>query len=130
MRQSIRGLDTVNCGNIVTFSKNDCFDSNWKLNSENKIPLQLEILNPANHNTNCQIVCYYYWDVKSLRKVEITLCRDIRTKQWCADVFYFRTRNDTHHYTSRHYDSFVNMPKLQYEIIKWIHPCFIEVFGK
>lgn len=120
----INDLKAVNCGEILSFAHKD------PLNSQT---LYLEVLRPEKHNPNCQIVCYYFWQKahgsKSPRKVMLTL---YRTKDgiWGSEVYYFRTKLCLHHYYSKNYEKFVGMPKDYYDIIKWIHPIFIEIFGK
>ena len=119
----IRDLKAVNCGEIISIPHKD------PLTSET---LYLEVLRPEKHNPNCQIICYYLWKngykKSSPKKVEITL---YRTKDgiWGSEVYYFKTKMDTHHYYSRDYENFIGMPKDYYDIIKWIHPFFLKIFG-
>lgn len=119
----IRDLKTVNCGEIISIPHKD------PLTNET---LYLEVLRPEKHNPNCQIVCYYLWKnsyKKSLpKKVEITLYRR-KDGTWGSEVYYFRTKMDIHHYYSRNYENFIGMPKDYYDIVKWIHPFFLQIFG-
>lgn len=125
----IHGLSTVNCGEIRQFNKKDIFDSNWRITNNSDWHVTLEILRPEKHNPDCEIVCYYFWDKKQNIKVEVTLCRNIKTRKWSSEVYYFKTKQDIQHYRSRVFPGFVDMPSKYYDIIKWIHPCFLEVFG-
>lgn len=118
----IHGMSTVNCGEIKQF--NGVADPIYKGRQ-----LVLEILEPKNHNPNTQIVCYYYWDTKLDAKVEVTLYRHIKDKTWGSEIYYFKGAKESQHYYSRNYPNFIKMPKKYYDIIKYIHPYFIQIFG-
>ena len=119
----IRDLKTVNCGEIISIPHKD------PLTSET---LYLEVLRPEKHNPDCQILCYYFWQHDSFRraprKTEVTLYRR-KDGTWGSEVYYFRTKESLQHYWSRNYENFVGMPKEYYDIVKWIHPYFVRVFG-
>lgn len=119
---TIKGLTTVNGGEI--FNCNgfpDPFYSNHNL--------QVEILRPENHNPNTQIICYYYWDTEKAQKVEVTLYRDIHTGSMGSEVYRFRSMDSLQHYYSRNYKNFIGMPRKYYDIVQYIHPIFIKIFG-
>lgn len=126
----IHNLTTVNGGEIIQFKKKDMFNQNWNKTNKSDWHVTLEILRPENHNPHAEIVNYYYWDKQLGAKIEISLYRYKESGKMGADVYYFKKADSPQHYTSRHYEGFANMPEKYYEIIKWIYPCFIEVFGK
>ena len=129
MAMVIHGLTTVNGGEIKQFNKPDIFESDWSLSDKSSRHLVLEILRPEKHNPYCQIVCYYFWDRKESRKVMVTLHRDIRNNTWGSTVYYFKDAKSLQHYHSRNYNNFVGMPQKYYDIVHYIHPNFIEIFG-
>lgn len=118
---NINELSTVNSGEIVKFNVQDIFIKNKQL--------ELEILRPEKHNKNMEITCYYFWDNKQKIKVEVTLYRSKDKKQYGSEVYYFKSKNSIQHYRSRHYINFVGMPKKYYDIIKYIHPYFLSIYG-
>jgi len=124
----IHGLTTVNGGDIKQFNKRDIFDYNWNLTDKSDNHVVLEILYPKKHNPNAQIVCYYFWDKKASRKIEVTIYRVITTGEWGSEIYYFKNKESLQHYQVRHYRNFANMPEKYYNIVKWIHPCFLEIF--
>ena len=126
----IRGLRTVNNGEIIQFNKKDLFDSNWVFDGKSNNKIALEVLRPEKHNPDYQIICYYFWDIKIQAKVEVTLYRNIRTNTYGSEVYYFKDKDSLQHYRSRNYPNFVELPGKYYTIIKWIHPCFMEIFNK
>lgn len=113
-------LKPVNRGAIKTYNMPDPIYRSEQLS--------LEVLYPANHNPSYEIICYYFKDSDG-RKIEVTIARNIATRQYSSEVYYFRTASDSQHYTSRHYPNFVNMPKRYYDIVKYIHAAFIQEFG-
>lgn len=125
----IHGLNTANNGEIIQFNKKDMFDSNWNITNNSDWHVTLEILRPERHNPECQIVCYYFWDKRQQIKIEVTLYKNIKTGKYGSEIYYFKNKYDTQHHKSRNFPNFAGMPKKYYDIIKWIHPCFIEVFG-
>lgn len=125
----IRGLRTVNNGEIVQFNRKDLFNNSWIFSNNSEYKISLEVLRPEKHNPDYQIICYYFWDIKLNAKIEVTLYRNIKTNIWGSEVYYFKNREALQHYKSRNYVNFVELPGKYYTIIKWIHPCFIEIFG-
>ena len=125
----IHGLNTANCGEVIQFKKKDMFDSNWNITNNSDMHVVLEVLRPEKHNLECQIVCYYFWDKKQNIKVEVTIYKNIKTGRYGSEVYYFKDKKETQHHRSRNFPNFVKMPAKYYDIVKWIHPCFLEVFG-
>lgn len=113
-------IKPVNCGIIKAYNMVDPIYKNTNL--------KLEVLYPQNHIKNYEIVCYYFIDEQG-RKIEITISRNIKTRKYSSEVYYFKGPQDLQHYTSRCYPNFVGMPKKYYDIVKYIHVAFVMEFG-
>lgn len=116
----INSILTVNGGVIKEYKIPDPLNQS--------IALKLEILYPKFHNPHYEIICYYYRD-KEGRKIELTISRNIKTRAYSSEVYYFKHVNDLHHYRSRQYPNFINMPSKYYDIVKYLHAAFIQEFG-
>jgi hypothetical protein len=105
----IRGLRTVNCGEIVTLN-------NVEDPLRNGEPLIVEVLRPENHNPTHQIVCYYYINKEIGSKVEVTLAKNITNNTLSSEVYFFKG-NDIQHYRSKYYADIKNVPLKYFKIL-------------
>jgi hypothetical protein len=93
------GCTTVNCGIIKVLNERDPFIPEY--------PMMVEVLRPENHNPYANIVCYYYWDKENCRKVEVTISVNFKVKskpRVVSEVYFFHSKTDSQHYTSRVYN--------------------------
>lgn len=118
----IRGLRTVNCGEIVEVKTVE--DPLIK-----GVPIIVEVLRPEKHNPTHQILCYYLFDKKLGSKVEITLYRDITDGTIGSEIYYFHSKEDIQHYRSMNYINLNKIPNKYIAIIKQLNVSMHEIFG-
>lgn len=118
----IRGLRTVNCGEIVEVKTVE--DPLIK-----GVPIIVEVLRPEKHNPTHQILCYYLFDKKLGSKVEITLYRDITDGTIGSEIYYFHAKEDIQHYRSMNYTNLNKIPNKYIAIIKQLNVSMHEIFG-
>lgn len=108
--REIRGLRTVNCGEVKTLK-----------NIEDPIfkgkDITVEILRPNKHNPEYQIICYYYYDDKIGAKVEVTLYRCISRIDFGSEVYFFKNKDSLQHYRSMNYNASHKLPKKYRDIV-------------
>ena len=117
----IRGIRTVNCGEVVTIRTIE--DPLFKGQ-----PIILEVLRPEKHNPTHQIICYYLFDKKLGSKVEVTLYRDITNGTKGSEIYYFHSKEDIQHYRSMNYTNLKNVPNKYLSIISQLNKAMHEVF--
>lgn len=107
----IRGLRTVNCGEITEVAgvEDPLYEGQ---------PIIVEVLRPEKHNPIYLILCYYYIDNKTGHKVEIALNRNIKTKSIGVEIYFFEDKDSIQHYTSRAYNDISKLPKKYLKIAK------------
>ena len=118
----IRDLRTVNCGEIMELKTIE--DPLVKGAS-----ILVEVLRPEKHNRDYQIVCYYYFDKKLCSKVEVTLYRNIINGKIGSEVYFFHSKDETHHYRSMNYTNLNKIPNKYIAIIKQLNVSMHEIFG-
>lgn len=118
----IRGLRTVNCGEIVEVKTVEDPLCNGR-------PIIVEVLRPEKHNPTHQILCYYLFDKKLGSKVEITLYRDITDGTIGSEIYYFHSKEDIQHYRSMNYTNLNKIPNKYIAIIKQLNVSMHEIFG-
>ncbi len=118
----IRGLRTVNCGEITEVKTVE--DPIYKGQ-----PIIVEVLRPEKHNPTHQIVCYYCIDSKTGNKVEITLYRSLENGNIGSETYFFDSKDSIQHYTSRNYDNMHKLPTKYIKIVAQLNKAMYEIFG-
>ncbi len=77
----------------------------------------VEVLSHKFHNPSCDIICFYYYDKELGAKVEVTLCKNIKTGRLSNEIYFFRTNEDLQHYYSRNYNEYSLIPKKYLKVI-------------
>ena len=120
-KREIRGLRTVNCGEILEVTVEDPLYEGQ--------PIIVEVLRPEKHNPTHQIVCYYYIDNKTGHKVEVTIHRNLETGNIGSEVYFFDSKESIQYYTSRNYDDISKLPKKYLKIAVQLNKALYKVFG-